>query len=169
MSLPLSPPIAPQLARGNDELPVGEGWSYEPKLDGFRAIAFVDGNAVHLLSRGGKALERYFPEITLPHGQYVLDGELIIDAASGAAEAEDFDALTARIHPAASRIERLSQRPQPGTWPSICSPIRRAAGWRPRSLSVAPASLRSWGSLRSRPRRWASRSWATGRLARVSP
>lgn len=109
MSLPLSPPIAPQLARGKDELPVGEGWSYEPKLDGFRAIAFVDGNAVHLLSRGGKALERYFPEITLPHGQYVLDGELIIDAASGAAEAEDFDALTARIHPAASRIERLSQ------------------------------------------------------------
>ncbi len=109
MSLPLASPIAPQLARGKDDLPLGEGWSYEPKLDGFRAIAFVDGDAVHLLSRGGKALERYFPEVTLPHGRYVLDGELIIDAASGAAEAEDFDALTARIHPAASRIERLSQ------------------------------------------------------------
>ncbi len=108
MTLPVQPPLAPQLARGRASLPTDGGWSFEPKLDGFRAIAFVDGGAVHLLSRGGKPLERYFPELTFPEGRYVLDGEIIIDAASGAAESEDFDALSQRIHPAASRIERLS-------------------------------------------------------------
>ncbi len=108
MSLPLQPPLAPQLARGKSALPTDDGWSFEPKYDGFRAIAFVDGTSVHLLSRGGKPLERYFPELTFPEGRYVLDGEIVIDAASGAAESEDFDALSQRIHPAASRIERLS-------------------------------------------------------------
>lgn len=108
MTLPIEPPLAPQLARGKDALPTGEGWSYEPKYDGFRAIVFVDGDEIRILSRGGKPLERYFPELTFPSGRYVLDGEIIIDAASGAAESEDFDALSNRIHPAASRIERLS-------------------------------------------------------------
>jgi ATP-dependent DNA ligase len=108
MALPLQPPLAPQLARGKPALPTEPGWSFEPKYDGFRAIAFVDGDEVLLLSRGGKQLERYFPELTFPTGRYVLDGEIVIDAASGAAEAEDFDALSQRIHPAASRIERLS-------------------------------------------------------------
>ena len=108
MALPLSPPLAPQLARGKAALPTGDGWSYEPKYDGFRAIAFIDGDQIGLLSRGGKALERYFPELTFPKGRYVIDGEIVIDAASGAAEAEDFDALSQRIHPAASRIEKLS-------------------------------------------------------------
>src|ERR1700712_1849074 len=108
MSLPLSPPLTPQLARGRAALPADEGWSFEPKYDGFRAIAFIDGTEIGLLSRGGKQLERYFPELTFPEGRYVLDGEIIIDAASGAAESEDFDALSQRIHPAASRIERLS-------------------------------------------------------------
>jgi ATP-dependent DNA ligase len=108
MTLPLEPPLAPQLARGKDALPTGDGWSFEPKYDGFRAIVFVDGKEIRILSRGGKPLERYFPELTFPAGRYVLDGEIVIDAASGAAESEDFDALSARIHPAASRIERLS-------------------------------------------------------------
>jgi ATP-dependent DNA ligase len=109
MTLPLQPPLQPQLARGKTELPDGEGWAFEPKYDGFRAIAFVDGDEVRLMSRGGKQLERYFPELTFPAGRYVVDGEIVIDAASGAAEAEDFDALSNRIHPAASRIEMLSQ------------------------------------------------------------
>ncbi|MDO9352897.1 MAG: ATP-dependent DNA ligase [Solirubrobacteraceae bacterium] len=108
MALPLSPPLAPQLARGKTALPDEEGWSYEPKYDGFRAIVFVDDGEVLILSRGGKQLERYFPELRFPAGRYVLDGEIVIDAASGAAEAEDFDALSQRIHPAASRIEKLS-------------------------------------------------------------
>jgi ATP-dependent DNA ligase len=108
MALPLNPPLAPQLARGKAALPTDGGWSFEPKYDGFRAIAFIDGDEIGLLSRGGKQLERYFPELTFPPGRYVLDGEIVIDAASGAAESEDFDALSQRIHPAASRIERLA-------------------------------------------------------------
>jgi ATP-dependent DNA ligase len=105
MALPLSPPIAPQLARGRPELPDEDGWAYEPKFDGFRALAFVDGAEVALQSRTGKPLERYFPELAFPAGRYVLDGEIVIDGDGGL---QDFDALSQRIHPAASRIERLS-------------------------------------------------------------
>ncbi len=110
MALPLQPPIEPQLARGKPELPTGEGWVYEPKYDGFRAIAFVDGDQLVLQSRGSKPLERYFPELLFPAGRYVLDGEIVIDARPGANETEDFDALSQRIHPAASRIQLLSQQ-----------------------------------------------------------
>jgi ATP-dependent DNA ligase len=106
VALPLAPPIQPQLARGRDAIPADEGWAYEPKFDGFRALAFVDGDEVALQSRGGKPLERYFPELRFPPGRYVLDGEIVIDGADGV---QDFDALSNRIHPAASRIERLSQ------------------------------------------------------------
>ncbi len=110
MSLPLQPPIEPMLARGRPQLPLGERWSYEPKYDGFRALAFVDGSALTLQSRSGKPLERYFPELRFPAGRYVLDGEIVIDSAlTGADEDQDFDALQNRIHPAASRIELLSQ------------------------------------------------------------
>ena len=105
MALPLSPPLTPQLARSRAALPEGEGWAYEPKWDGFRALAFVDGDALALQSRGGRPLERYFPELTFPAGRYVLDGEIVIDGDGGL---QDFDALSNRIHPAASRIERLS-------------------------------------------------------------
>lgn len=105
MSSGLTPPVLPQLARSARELPVGEEWSYERKLDGFRAIVFVDGDAVEIQSRAGKPLTRYFPEVTLPAGRYVADGELIIDGPDGQ---ESFGLLQQRIHPAASRIERLS-------------------------------------------------------------
>lgn len=133
MTLPLAPPLAPQLARSRTALPEGDGWSYEPKWDGFRAIAFVDvaedggEPSVTLLSRGGKPLERYFPELRFPAGRYVLDGEIVIDEANrpadddapagdvaaaarpdGVPANQDFDALSQRIHPAASRIEKLS-------------------------------------------------------------
>jgi len=111
MSLPLQPPIEPQLARGKPELPVGPEWVYEPKYDGFRAIAFVDGDSFTLQSRGAKPLERYFPELSFPPGRYVLDGEIVIDSEiTGAQEDQDFDALQNRIHPAASRIELLSKQ-----------------------------------------------------------
>ena len=63
MALPLKPPLLPQLARPAKKLPTGEGWAYEPKWDGFRAIAFVDGADVYLQSRSGKPLRRYFPEL----------------------------------------------------------------------------------------------------------
>src|SRR5437763_924799 len=106
MSLPIKPPLQPQLARPAKELPAGEQWFYEPKYDGFRAIAFVDGEEVTLQSRGGKPLNRYFPELSFPPGRYILDGEIVVDARDGG---QDFDALSQRIHPAASRIERLAR------------------------------------------------------------
>src|SRR2546423_4279193 len=96
----------PQLARSRGELPRGGGWSYEPKLDRFRALAFVDGSDFYLQSRNGKPLGRYFPELEFPEGTYVLDGELVILDSDGK---QEFDALQQRIHPAASRIERLAK------------------------------------------------------------
>jgi ATP-dependent DNA ligase len=106
LTLPLVPPIKPQLALTRKELPVGEEWAYEQKLDGFRAIVFVDGADAYIQSRGGKALSRYFPELSFPLGRYVLDGELVIRDAGGNVE---FDALQSRIHPAESRIALLSK------------------------------------------------------------
>jgi ATP-dependent DNA ligase len=112
----LTPPLAPQLARSSRELPTGEAWSYERKLDGFRAIVFVDGGGgsggggggeILIQSRGEKPLGRYFPELAFPPGRYVLDGEIVIwDGAGG----EDFGALQARIHPAASRVAALAEQ-----------------------------------------------------------
>jgi ATP-dependent DNA ligase len=109
VSLPLHPPIKPQLALSRKALPEGEEYVYEVKLDGFRCVAFVDGEDVFLQSRNGKTLGRYFPELAspgaLPRGRYVLDGEIVVRDSGGH---EDFDALGQRIHPAVSRIERLA-------------------------------------------------------------
>jgi len=105
VSLPIEPPLTPQLALSRKTLPVGEDLVYELKLDGFRCLAFVDGEHVFLQSRSGKALGRYFPELTLPAGRYVLDGEIVVRGADGR---EDFDALGQRIHPAESRVQRLA-------------------------------------------------------------
>jgi ATP-dependent DNA ligase len=105
VTLPLAPPVKPQLALSRKELPVGDDYVYEIKLDGFRCLAFVDGEDVFLQSRSAKPLGRYFPELVLPPGRYVLDGEIVVRGEDGH---EDFDALGQRIHPAASRIERLS-------------------------------------------------------------
>ena len=71
MTLPLQPPLLPQLARSAAELPEGEGWLYEPKLDGFRAVVFVDGDDIYVQSRNGKPLGRYFPELRFPAGRLV--------------------------------------------------------------------------------------------------
>jgi ATP-dependent DNA ligase len=106
VALPLSPPIKPQLALTRKALPTGEEWAYEPKLDGFRAIVFVDGNEAYIQSRGGKPFNRYFPELSFAPGRWVLDGELVIRDAEGNLE---FDAMQERIHPAQSRIEMLSK------------------------------------------------------------
>jgi ATP-dependent DNA ligase len=102
----LSPPVLPQLARSRAELPEGENWSYEPKWDGFRAIAFVDGDKYFLQSRNGRPLGRYFPELRFPEGSYVLDGELVILGDGGR---QEFDVLQQRIHPAESRVRRLAE------------------------------------------------------------
>ena len=106
MRLPVPLSVKPQLAKSRAALPEGEGWAYEPKWDGFRAIAFVDGDEIALQSRTGKPLRRYFPELRFPAGRYVLDGEIVLLGADGR---QDFDGLGQRIHPAKSRIERLAR------------------------------------------------------------
>jgi len=105
--LPVGPPLAPMLARLARELPLG-GYLYEPKWDGFRCLVFRHGDDVDLRSRNDRPLARYFPEVVealraLPEPRVVLDGELV--ARRGGAL--DFPSLLARIHPAASRVERL--------------------------------------------------------------
>jgi ATP-dependent DNA ligase len=109
MALPLKPPLKPQLAKTAKELPEGEEWRYEPKWDGFRTIVFRDGDKVHLQSRNGRPMNRYFPEVveqlaTLPAKRVVLDGEIVV-VVDGI---QEFDLLGQRIHPAASRVERLA-------------------------------------------------------------
>lgn len=110
MRLPVVPPVLPMLARLARELPEGEDLFYEPKWDGFRCIVFRDGDEVVLGSRNGKPLTRYFPELiesllTNVPDRCVLDGEIVIVGPKGL----DFDALSQRIHPAASRVKLLSQ------------------------------------------------------------
>jgi ATP-dependent DNA ligase len=107
MSLPLQPPIQPQLALSRKAVPTGEGWAYEPKYDGFRSIAFVDDSELFLQSRSGRPLARYFPELVFPAGRYVIDGELLILDTDGR---EEFDALQNRLHPAESRVRMLAEQ-----------------------------------------------------------
>ena len=111
MSLPLAPPVKPQLARGAKELPEGDGWAYEPKFDGFRTLVFRDGDDVHLQSRNGKPMNRYFPEVVeavraLPVERAVLDGEIMV-VVDGV---QEFDLLSQRIHPAESRVKMLAEQ-----------------------------------------------------------
>ncbi len=105
MTLPLAPPIAPALALSRKALPDDARYCFEIKLDGFRCIAFVDGDEAFLQSRNGRPLGRYFPELRFPPGRYVIDGEIVVRGADGR---EDFDALQQRIHPAESRVQRLA-------------------------------------------------------------
>ncbi len=106
----LVPPVEPMLAKAATALPSGAGWCYEPKWDGFRAIAFRDQGTVYIQSRDLKPLDRYFPEVHaaltsgLPDG-CVLDGEIVIATPDGL----DFDALQMRLHPAASRVQKLAE------------------------------------------------------------
>src|SRR5207302_7383046 len=108
----MKPPIAPMLAKLSTALPEGDGWLYEPKWDGFRALVFRDGGEVYLQSRDLKPFNRYFPELLEPLARQlpmhcVLDGEIVIASPEGHL---DFDALLLRIHPAESRIKLLASQ-----------------------------------------------------------
>lgn len=110
MSLPLKLSYQPMEALPASELPAGKEWRYEPKWDGFRCLAFRDGSHVDLQSKSGKPLTRYFPELasalqSLKPKKFLLDGEIVIPVNGKLS----FDDLLMRIHPAASRILKLSQ------------------------------------------------------------
>ncbi len=109
LDLPFQPPLEPMLAKAADALPDGDGWLFEPKWDGFRALVFRDGDEVYTQSRDLKPLDRYFPELAAPlkaalPERCVLDGEIVIAADGGL----QFEALLLRIHPAASRVAMLA-------------------------------------------------------------
>ncbi len=110
MKLVIPPPLLPMLAKRVDTLPEGDGWIFEPKWDGFRVLVFRDGDELFLQSRDEKPLDRYFPELRAPllaalPERAVLDGEIVIARRDGL----DFEALQTRLHPAASRVNKLAQ------------------------------------------------------------
>jgi ATP-dependent DNA ligase len=108
---PIDPPVEPMLAKLAEAVPDGDGFLYEPKWDGFRAMVFRAGGALHIQSRDLRPLDRYFPELHdallagLPD-HVVLDGEIVIATPAGL----DFDALQLRLHPAASRVAMLARQ-----------------------------------------------------------
>jgi ATP-dependent DNA ligase len=110
MDLPLKAPLLPMLAKRVDAIPEDEGWLFEPKWDGFRALVFRDGDEIYVQSRDEKPLHRYFPELLDPlraalPPRAVVDGEIVI-AHDGVL---DFELLQLRLHPAASRVAKLAQ------------------------------------------------------------
>ncbi|MEP7071543.1 MAG: ATP-dependent DNA ligase [Verrucomicrobiota bacterium] len=107
--MPLTPPFPPMEARSVEELPAGDHWQYEPKWDGFRCLAFRRGPEIYLQSKAGQPLARYFPDVvaalaTLPAQNFVLDGELAIEVDGRFS----FDELQLRLHPAATRVQKLA-------------------------------------------------------------
>lgn len=107
--LAVKPPLPPMEAKLVDALPSDDGWQYEPKWDGFRCLVFRDGGSVHLQSKSGKPLVRYFPEVVenvlaMEADRFVADGELLIPVG----EFLSFEALQLRLHPAESRVRRLA-------------------------------------------------------------
>ena len=122
--LPVEPPVVPMLAKRVDALPEGDGWLFEPKWDGFRALVFRDGDEWFLQSRELKPLNRYFPELAEPiltqlPERCAIDGELVIAGPDGL----DFGALQQRIHPAESRVKRLAQETPAAlvVWDLLCT------------------------------------------------
>lgn len=111
MDLPLAPPLRPMLAAPATTIPRGPGWNYEPKWDGFRCLVFRDAGQVELISRSGRPLHRYFPELidelrSALAPRCVLDGEIVLVTERGL----DFDALQLRLHPADSRVALLARQ-----------------------------------------------------------
>src|SRR5438552_2204487 len=111
VALPVKPPIPPMLAKLQPELPRGDGWLYEPKWDGFRAIVFRDGKDVYIQSRDERPFNRYFPELPPVFEeclakQCVVDGEIVLAGPDGL----DFGSLQMRLHPAESRVRMLSKQ-----------------------------------------------------------
>ena len=160
MPLQLKPPFPPMEARSVDEIPVDGGWQYEPKWDGFRCLAFRDGNEVYLQSKAGQPLARYFPDVAdalsrVPAKRFVLDGELAIPIGG----AFSFDELQLRLHPAASRVRKLA-----AAHPAIFIAFDLLAVENGRSLVASPLRER-----RQRLEVFARKNFAAKGATRLSP
>jgi ATP-dependent DNA ligase len=110
MTLPIQPPYPPMEAKRVDKVPAGDGWLFEPKWDGFRAIIFRDDDDVAIQSKAGQPLARYFPEVVeairgLKAKEFVLDGEIVVPIEGRLS----FDHLLQRIHPAEKRVRKLAE------------------------------------------------------------
>jgi ATP-dependent DNA ligase len=160
MALPVPLDYPPMEAKSVDALPEGPQWQYEPKWDGFRCLAFRDGDDVHLRSKAGQPLERYFPEIVaalqaLPVTRCVLDGELVVPEGSTLS----FDELLMRIHPAASRVQTLAR-----THPAVYVVFDLLVDARGKSLVDAPLDQR-----RAALEHFAEHAFADAPAFRLSP
>jgi ATP-dependent DNA ligase len=160
MALKLIPPIEPMEALAVDEIPAGRQWQFEPKWDGFRCLAFRDGDQVYLQSKAGQPLARYFPELvaalkTLKARQFALDGEIAVPVSGRLS----FDDLLQRIHPAASRVRKLAAER-----PAIYIVFDLLADERGKSLLDEPLQDR-----RERLEQFAARNLARNHTVRLSP
>jgi ATP-dependent DNA ligase len=160
MTLPLNKKYSPMEALPASELPAGPKWRYEPKWDGFRCLAFRDGARVDLQSKSGKPLTRYFPELAaallaLKPTKFVLDGEIVIPVDGDLS----FDELLMRIHPAASRVLKLSQE-----HPCVCIVFDLLVDENGKSLVKLPLKKR-----RQQLERFAKNYFKNNRTLRLSP
>jgi ATP-dependent DNA ligase len=160
MALPLQTTYAPMEAKLVPELPDGAQWQYEPKFDGFRCIAFKDAGEVDLRSKSGQPFNRYFPEVVaalerLPAKRFVLDGELVVPEG----DVLSFDQLLMRIHPAASRVEKLA-----AAHPALFIVFDLLVDEEGASLVDTPLTVR-----RTALERFMDRNGRSGSLLRLSP
>ena len=178
MDLPVQPPIEPMLAKAQAKVPAEAGvWSYEPKWDGFRALVFRDGDEVVLQSRSGKELGRYFPELLEAvrdelAPRCVLDGEVVVPREIGGRIRLDWESLSQRIHPAASRVKMLAEQT-----PGALHRLRRAGHRRhvadgravpaPGGRRCPRRSTRSSGATSPAPPRTPSRARSGSRRSRA--
>lgn len=150
-ALALKPGIEPMEAQHGDRIPTGDDWSYEPKWDGFRCIAFRAGADVELQSKSGKPLTRYFPEVVAallaaPEPCFVVDGELYVERD----DAFDFDALLQRIHPAESRVRMLAKQ-TPASYALFDLLVEKADRLYEKPLTVRRKRLRSFAARNVKP------------------
>lgn len=160
MTLPIPLTYPPAESEQADALPAGDGWQYEPKWDGFRCLAFRDGDAVDLRSKAGKPLGRYFPDVvdalrSLGARRFVLDGEIVVPVG----KALSFEELQMRLHPAASRVETLA-----AAHPALLVAFDLLLGPRGGALTDRPLAER-----RKRLEAFAARFFPAGGTVRLSP
>ena len=159
MAFPLKLTLAAMEATSVETIPADEGWQYEPKWDGFRCLAFRDGEVVELRSKAGKPLGRYFPDIVaavrgLKARSFVLDGEIVIPEGSTLS----FDSLLQRIHPAATRVNKLAA--ETPAWLVVFDLLAEGA------TSLVPMPLQE---RRERLEAFAAKNFLPGNAVRLSP